>query len=797
MPKRTSDGIEHGHVGVSNDLPSFLMTRTRSQTANNCNESDEDPSIETNYLLRTGKIETEAPKVKKGRFNRLQSVEPKKIKVYRLLLEYDKDTFEQDIITFQDRYRQDQDSFKGVDVTVEVFDKPLYVTSIMCVLITVCSSTAKEDFHLLFPKLEYSIKKIDSIEEFETGTLMSCTPPETVRTQLKTMQHSGKIAAGSNPLQWIVQEIESNPTNATHQSMRASIRLIPDNRIYVDCSKYNLKGLDLPISKLLGRTIKAKAKIPDKLQNLLRNGLDLVFPGEQRYDTLREQYASYKGSYGVDKFSPCTIAQPKTVEEIKAILIAASGCGKKIVVRSGGHQYCGFSSGDKGYIQIIMNGIGNKDIEVTEHSSAVVNLSTIKSIVNDTQLMVRILPRHKLEEISDLLAKWNLTIPHGECPNVCIGGHAQTGGYGHQMRGLGLCLDYVYSFNIVIYRDGKAQLHTIFRPELKTAETDQDFNDKIYKGVLGGSPGAFGVVTEYQFLAVHDKDPKYRDSHNITSIFPHISNFAKRVTLATQKLLDFTQPDKKLLDGVDAFVTISSIPILWKPVCVILTELAYTGSNFTSAEKDQFNEVLKACGTADFLTRFKGMPLKARGPSEVATFGVRKDLEEGREFLLPFKKRVHVLIGKLSEENAQLFANQFGQLSAEVMNDKELRLIIQMSVGGGKIETNDKSKYTGIPHRNARFGFVFDIFYSSDSAKKRAVEIQEKMQALLNEVGGFDARVFWGSFGRDEGETDMSKGGVQSWYYGDCANYKEIQAIKKAVDPDNLFTTEFTIQLPK
>jgi FAD/FMN-containing dehydrogenase len=44
---------------------------------------------------------------------------------------------------------------------------------------------------------------------------------------------------------------------------------------------------------------------------------------------------------------------------------------------------------------------------------------------------------------------------------VNVGGHAQTGGFGHIIHSFGLCLDYVQAFDIVL-ADGK--LMNIVRP---------------------------------------------------------------------------------------------------------------------------------------------------------------------------------------------------------------------------------------------------------------------------------------------------------------------------------------------
>lgn len=35
------------------------------------------------------------------------------------------------------------------------------------------------------------------------------------------------------------------------------------------------------------------------------------------------------------------------------------------------------------------------------------------------------------------------SLPHGQCPLVCIGGHGQTGGYGNLLRSFGLNADFI------------------------------------------------------------------------------------------------------------------------------------------------------------------------------------------------------------------------------------------------------------------------------------------------------------------------------------------------------------------
>lgn len=88
---------------------------------------------------------------------------------------------------------------------------------------------------------------------------------------------------------------------------------------------------------------------------------------------------------------------------------------------------------------------------------------------------------------------------------------------------------------------------------------------------------------------------------------------------------------------------------------------------------------------------------------------------------------------------------------------------------------------------------MFDLFYE-EGGEQRAEEIQNEMQELIDKHynHGQEKRLFWGSFGN----TNMSERKVVNMYYDSEEQYKTLQELKGKVDPDDLFHTSFTVQLP-
>eukprot|EP00485_Elphidium_margaritaceum_P009451 CAMPEP_0202707270 /NCGR_PEP_ID=MMETSP1385-20130828/19605_1 /ASSEMBLY_ACC=CAM_ASM_000861 /TAXON_ID=933848 /ORGANISM="Elphidium margaritaceum" /LENGTH=550 /DNA_ID=CAMNT_0049365949 /DNA_START=63 /DNA_END=1712 /DNA_ORIENTATION=+ len=166
-------------------------------------------------------------------------------------------------------------------------------------------------------------------------------------------------------------------------------------------------------------------------------------------------------------------------------------------IRSGGHSNGAFSKCD-GCIVI--------DLYRMKEQGYLVNFD------KDNAVMLAVEPGVTLGELLRGLAasdRSDVSIPHGTCEGVGIGGFAQGGGLGYQQRTYGLTVDYVVGVRVV---DCEGNIHQIIDAEYDsdlvrvnettnlslTSSSSADESDLLW-AIRGAGGGSFGIVTKFFF----------------------------------------------------------------------------------------------------------------------------------------------------------------------------------------------------------------------------------------------------------------------------------------------------------
>lgn len=268
-------------------------------------------------------------------------------------------------------------------------------------------------------------------------------------------------------------------------------------------------------------------------------GGDVFLPGTPGYDEKRVQYAA--SSYP-ERIRPYLIAVPRRdSDDVPAAIRFAKANNKYLVARSGGHQYSGLSSGGEDTILLSMERFKHLEIKTA-----------------GAKTVARVGAGMLLTDVAAEFKRHGVTIPHGECPHVAIGGHAQSGGYGHLIRSYGLALDHVVEFKI--YTADEA-LRTVRRPPTQDRSS-------LFWGVLGGGPGSFGVVTEFTFECVRDTDHRYSWGSGRFYVYER-----RLFNAAMNEVKDWTEKiaskDPRLPPDADMSMSIIDAKFFGKPVYVL------------------------------------------------------------------------------------------------------------------------------------------------------------------------------------------------------------------------------------
>jgi FAD/FMN-containing dehydrogenase len=187
----------------------------------------------------------------------------------------------------------------------------------------------------------------------------------------------------------------------------------------------------------------------------------VFFPRTPGYDAERLVYNSrYDGA------RPEAVVQVLDTRDVQAVVRWARRFDVRVVARSGGHSYAGYSTTSEG---------------------VVVDLSRLRG-VSVAGGRARVGAGAQLIDVYSALARRGLLVPAGSCPSVGIAGLALGGGHGLSGRRFGLTSDNLLAATIVT-ADGRAR------------RVDADTNEDLYWACRGGGGGNFGVVTSLTLQA--------------------------------------------------------------------------------------------------------------------------------------------------------------------------------------------------------------------------------------------------------------------------------------------------------
>jgi len=202
------------------------------------------------------------------------------------------------------------------------------------------------------------------------------------------------------------------------------------------------------VSKRAWRELRARVRGP------------VLLPGTPGYGRARLVFNSR-----FDGRRPAAVVRPVDPRDVRAIVRWADRYDARLVPKSGGHSYAGYSASP---------------------GAVVVDLGRFRGIRPVAgNRRARIGAGARLIDVYTVLSRRGVTVPAGTCPTVGLGGLALGGGYGLASRRFGLTADNVRALTIVT-ADGRIR------------RADRDTNEDLYWACRGGGGGNFGIVTGFE-----------------------------------------------------------------------------------------------------------------------------------------------------------------------------------------------------------------------------------------------------------------------------------------------------------
>ncbi len=187
---------------------------------------------------------------------------------------------------------------------------------------------------------------------------------------------------------------------------------------------------------------------------------EIILPCSPFYNTARQEY-----NRSIQKY-PAAIVYCSSTDDVARAIHFAKENNFTLRVRSGGHNYEGFSSGD---------------------GAIVIDISKIKGAAIDTDNNTVLIGGGVTnQELYGFLAGYGYPFPSGTCPTVGASGLTQGGGWGHSARLFGLTCDSLVEAELV---DARGDLIT----------ANSHSHPQLFWALRGGGGGNFGVVVSLKY----------------------------------------------------------------------------------------------------------------------------------------------------------------------------------------------------------------------------------------------------------------------------------------------------------
>ena len=204
--------------------------------------------------------------------------------------------------------------------------------------------------------------------------------------------------------------------------------------------------------------------LPTRAGDLEALGRDLkgrlILPNEMGYG-----FASRPNNSAYDQDRPIGVAVCADDRDVQRCILWARDTGTPFAIRSGGHNYAGFSCTSGLLISVrAMN-----CVEVDIANGTV----TAQGGANN-------------EDMATALRKYPVAIPSGRCPTVGVSGLTLGGGWGFSATRIGLSCDALMRTDVVLADASKIEASVSRQPDL-------------FWALRGGGGGNFGVTTSLTF----------------------------------------------------------------------------------------------------------------------------------------------------------------------------------------------------------------------------------------------------------------------------------------------------------